>query len=168
MTKTGRSDELEKPMADESFHVAELLLEDFKCSHILMKLALEAQGRDSPDLVRAMSGLALGMGQGFNCGALSGGCCVLGLYAGRAGKDEDADPRFAAMLDDFTDWFHSDAKEHYGSIDCCDIMRFDPALKNERCPPLILKVWEKLEETLREYGIDPAEPPPAPRDSESA
>ena len=65
-------------MSEESFRVAELLLDDFKCSHILMRLALEAQGRDDPDLIRAMSGLALGMGQGFNCGALSAGCCVIG------------------------------------------------------------------------------------------
>ena len=58
-------------MTEESFRIAELLLDDFKCSHVLMRLALEAQGRDDPDLVRAMSGLAFGMGQGFNCGALS-------------------------------------------------------------------------------------------------
>ena len=41
-------------MSEESFRVAELLLDDFKCSHILMRLALEAQGRDDPDLIRAM------------------------------------------------------------------------------------------------------------------
>ncbi len=70
-------------MADESFRIAELLLDGHTCGHILVKLALEAQGRDDPDLVRAMSGLALGMGQGFNCGSLTAGCCVLGLYGGR-------------------------------------------------------------------------------------
>ena len=146
-------------MADESFRVAELLLQGYKCSHVLMKLALEAQERDEPDLVRAMSGLALGMGQGFNCGALSGGCCVLGLYAGRAGEDSPEDPRFDAVLDEFTWWFHTYAKEQYGGIDCSAIMQFDPALKQQRCPALILAVWGKIEETLRKHEIDITTPP---------
>ncbi len=147
-------------MAEESFRVVELLLQGFKCSHVLMKLALEAQGRHDPDLVRAMSGLALGMCQGLNCGALSAGCCVLGLYAGRDAEDAEEDPRFDAMLDEFTWWFQTYAKEHYGGVDCSAIMQFDPALKQERCPSLILKVWEKLEETLRNHEIDVASAPP--------
>ena len=58
-------------MDDESFRIAELLLQGYTCGHVLAKLALEAQGRDDPDLVRAMSGLALGMGRGLNCGSLT-------------------------------------------------------------------------------------------------
>jgi hypothetical protein len=146
---------------DVSFRVAELLLQGFKCSHILMMLALEAQGRDNPDVVRAMSGLALGMGQGFNCGALSGGCCVIGLCAGRAREEDADDPRFAAALDDFTGWFHGLAKDRYGGIDCADIMQFDPELKNQRCPGLIIETWRKVAEGLAEHGIDIAEPAPA-------
>ncbi|MCE1237296.1 MAG: C-GCAxxG-C-C family protein [Hyphomicrobiales bacterium] len=141
--------------ADTTFRIAELLFSGLKCSHILMKLALEAQGRDDPDLVRVMSGLALGMGQGFNCGALSAGCCVLGLYAGRGSEVEAEDPRFAAALDAFSGWFHASAKQRFGGIDCADIMKFDPALKAERCPALIVEVWDKLKEVLTEQGIDP-------------
>ncbi len=143
---------------DTTFRIAEMLLSGLKCSHVLMKLALEAQGRDDPDLVRAMSGLALGMGQGFNCGALSGGCCVLGLIAGRAGEDEAEDPRFASVLDAFSGWFHTAAKQRFGGIDCADIMKFDQALKAQRCPALIGEVWDKLNEILAEHGIDPTEP----------
>lgn len=143
---------------DTAFRIAEMLLSGLKCSHVLMKLALEAQGRDDPDLVRAMSGLALGMGQGFNCGALSGGACVLGLLAGRAGEDEADDPRFAAVLDAFSGWFHASAHERFGGIDCADIMKFDPVLKAERCPALIGEVWDRLNEVLAEHGIDPRQP----------
>ena len=109
-------------MTEESFRVAELLLDDFKCSHILMRLALEAQGREDPGLIRAMSGLALGMGQGFNCGALSAGCCVIGYYAGRGGEGEHEHPELGAMLDDFAGWFNAAATGQYGGIDCSDIM----------------------------------------------
>lgn len=148
-------------MAEESFRIAELLLEGFKCSHILMRLALEAQGRENPDLVRAMSGLALGMGQGFNCGALSAGCCVIGYYAGRGGEDEREHPDFAAMLDDFTGWFNAAMTDRYGGINCADIMKFDEKLKQARCPALIAATWEKITETLAARGIDVADPAPA-------
>lgn len=143
---------------ETTFRIAELLLSGLKCSHILMKLALEAQGRDDPELVRVMSGLALGMGQGFNCGALSGGCCVLGLHAGRAGEEETDDPRFAPLIDEFTGWFHLSARERFGGIDCADIMKFDPALKQERCPALIGEVWDRLNEILEDHGFDPSAP----------
>ncbi|CAH2603841.1 C_GCAxxG_C_C family protein [Rhodovastum atsumiense] len=146
-------------MADDSFRIAELLLQGFKCSHILMQLALEAQGRASPELVRAMSGLAVGMSQGFNCGALTGGCCVLGLYAGRGAEDEAEDPRLDVLVDEFSWWFRNHAREQFGGIDCAEIMRFDPALRQQRCPGLILRSWEKLVETLEQHGIDIAVPP---------
>lgn len=142
---------------DVSFRIAEMLATGMKCSHILMTLALEARGEASPELVRSMSGLALGMGQGFNCGALSAGCCVLGLHAGRAEEAEADDPRFAAMLDAFSGWFHAMAKQQFGGIDCADIMKFDPDLKATRCPALIAAVWDEIEKTLLDHGFDPAD-----------
>ncbi len=141
-------------MTEESFRIAELLLDDFKCSHVLMRLALEAQGRDDPDLVRAMSGLAFGMGQGFNCGALSAGCCVIGAYAGRGGDNEHEHPELAGMLDDFAGWFNAAAISQYGGINCSDIMKFDEALKRERCPALINACWGKIKDTLADHGVD--------------
>jgi hypothetical protein len=146
-------------MNDESFRVAELLLEGFTCGHVLMKLALESQGRDNPDLVRAMSGLAMGMGQGLNCGALSGGCCVLGLYAGRGTEDQQVHPFFDVMLEEFSGWFESEATAKYGGVNCADIINFDPALKHQRCPALILEVWAKAKEILAKHEVDVNEPP---------
>src|SRR5208283_3500641 len=142
-------------MADESFRIAELMLEGDTCGHILAKLALEAVGRDNPDLVRAMSGLAVGMGRGFNCGCLTGGCCALGFYGGRADAGETVHPRFDTMLETFTGWFEKAMTEQYGGIDCKDIMRFDLALKQARCPGLILDSWLKIKEILAENRIDP-------------
>ena len=98
-------------MSNYSFRVAELWLQGDTCGHILAKLALEAQGRDNPELVRAMSGLELGMRQGFNCGALTGGCNVLGLYAGRADKNEKAHPHFDLMIEEFSGWFEAEMGE---------------------------------------------------------
>jgi hypothetical protein len=145
-------------MADESFRIAELLLDGYTCGHILVKLALEAQGRDNPDLVRAMSSLALGMGQGFNCGSLTGGCCVLGLYGGRSDENQPGHPRFDIMLEEFSGWFESEMKEKFGGIDCERIIHFDPALKQERCPGIILDCWLKANEILAKYKVDIGQP----------
>ena len=153
-------------MNEDTFRIAELLLADMKCSHVLMTLVLETGGRSNPDLVRAMSGLALGMGQGLDCGALSGGCCVLGLLAGRGGEDEPEDERFADMLDEFSGWFVVMAKERYGGYTCADIMGFDPALKAERCPGLVGDCWAKLREILESRGVDIANPPRPVNDGE--
>ncbi|MDR3493252.1 MAG: C-GCAxxG-C-C family protein [Ancalomicrobiaceae bacterium] len=146
---------------DTSFRIAELLVSGLRCSHVLMLLALEARGESDPALVKSMSGLALGLGQGFNCGCLTAGCAVLGLYAGRADVDDEDDPRLAALIDDFSGWFHAMAKERFGGIDCADIMRFDEALQAQRCPALIAAVWDRLETTLADHGFDPAGAEPA-------
>ena len=59
----------------------ELSGQGFYCAQILLILALEAEGKENPDLVRAMSGLNGGLGFSGNvCGALTGGCCLLGHF----------------------------------------------------------------------------------------
>ncbi|WP_237152915.1 DVU_1555 family C-GCAxxG-C-C protein [Oryzibacter oryziterrae] len=144
-------------MTDDSFRIAELLLSGYKCGHVMMKLALEAQGRDDPDLVRAMSGLSLGMGQGFNCGVLTAGCCVIGLCAGKADDEAPEDPRLAAAIDDFSGWFSTMTHRH-GGIDCAHIMRFEHERLREVCPGLISESWTRLVEILDSHGIDIANP----------
>lgn len=72
-------------MSDEIARMGQLHLQGFHCSQIMLILGLERQGKTNPDLVRAMTGLAGGLGfGGKNCGALTGAACLLGLYAGRA------------------------------------------------------------------------------------
>jgi hypothetical protein len=44
-------------MSDDPFRVMELSLRGFNRSQILLTMALEAQGKINPDLVRSMSGL---------------------------------------------------------------------------------------------------------------
>ena len=149
-------------MDDESFRVAELLLQGYTCGHVLAKLALEAIGRDNPDLVRAMSGLAVGMGRGLACGSLSGGCCVLGLYGGRSADDEPVHPRFDLMIEQFSGWFIDEFGAKYGGVDCKDIIAFDPELKQQRCPAVILESWRKIKQILAEHHVVVAGPAPAP------
>ena len=72
-------------------------------------MGLEAQGKQNADLVRAMEGLAGGVGFcGDICGALTGGACLLALYAGRGLPDEGEDSRLNLMIADLAEWFSQD------------------------------------------------------------
>lgn len=141
-------------MTDESFRVAELALKGYKCSHILVQIGLDAQEKTNPDLLRAMSGLANGMGGGLACGALTGGCCLIGMYAGMDGEGRDEHGRLPLMLEEFAEWFREHAGTRYGGIDCETIMQDDPRLRNERCPGLILDAINKAKEILDANGFE--------------
>jgi hypothetical protein len=140
-------------MHDEGFRVAELSLQGFSCSHIMVAMGLEAMGRESPELMRAMSALSQGMGNGLACGILTGGCCLLGLYAGKGGRDEEPDERLPRMLEEFTEWFSEECRPKYRGIDCADIMQGNPRLKVERCPALTLAAVHKVFEILEANGF---------------
>lgn len=141
-------------MNEDDFRVAELALKGYKCSHILVQIGLDALGRENPELLRAMSGLAVGMGNGLTCGALTAGCCLIGLYAGADGESRDDHARLPLMLEEYTEWFRKEFGTRYGGIDCSHIMQDDPLLKNQRCPPLILAAVKKAREILEANGFE--------------
>lgn len=141
-------------MQGEDFRVAELLLKGYKCSHILVQIGLDAQGKRNPDLLRAMSGLATGMASGRLCGALTGGCCLIGLYAGMDGEGREEHGRLPLMLEEFVAWFHDEFTPCYGGIDCAQIMQDKPQLRGERCPGLILEAVLKATQILAANGFE--------------
>ena len=141
-------------MNEDDFRVAELALKGYKCSHILVQIGLDAQGKSNPDLLRAMSGLANGMGDGLTCGALTGGCCLIALYAGMDGEGHDEHGRLPLMLSEYTEWFREEFGKRYGGLDCAQITQDDARLKNERCPGLILAAVRKAREILEANGFE--------------
>ena len=67
-----------------------LVRQGYCCSQLLVQLLVQAQGREVPDLVRALHGLCHGIGQsGGPCGLLTGGACVLALLAGKGAEGEE-------------------------------------------------------------------------------
>jgi len=141
-------------MADEAFLIAELSLQGFACSQILAILALEAQRKSSPELVRAMSGLLSGMECGQLCGCVSGGCCVLGLYAGRSSADEPESDHLPHMLRAFVGWFDEEYGARYGAATCAAITENDASLRLARCPEIVLASFQRLRAILDEHGYD--------------
>ena len=142
---------------DEMIRMIQLAQQGFYCSQILLFMGLEAQGKADTDLIRAMAGLAGGLGfSGDVCGALTGGACLLGLYAGKGTPEEEEDPRLNIMVDELVEWFAAEYGQVYGSTRCDTILADDPKSRTTRCPALVLGTYEKVKALLMENGFDPA------------
>ncbi|HTP24925.1 MAG TPA: C-GCAxxG-C-C family protein [Anaeromyxobacteraceae bacterium] len=149
-------------MGDEQMRMMELSLKGYGCSQILVLLALEAWGKENPDLVRAISGLHGGLGySGRLCGALAGGCCVLALHSGKGTAGEAEDVRQNPMIGTLVDWFEEQYRPQYGGIDCANIVGDDARNQRSRCPSIVFSVFEKVREILAAHGYDLAKDPHA-------
>jgi C_GCAxxG_C_C family probable redox protein len=140
---------------DDVIRMLELSQQSFACSQILLMLGLEAQGKANPDLIRAMHALAGGVGGcGDVCGTLTGGACLLGLYAGRGSAEEAEDPRLNLMIGELMAWFADRYGQLYGGVHCADILGGDPQNRLSRCPEIVSGTYEKVKELLVTNGFD--------------
>jgi C_GCAxxG_C_C family probable redox protein len=140
---------------DDLERMREMKAQGFYCSQILMKLGLELQGKENPDLVRAAHGLAGGLGfSGELCGALSGGACLLGLYAGKGLPEEEQDPRLDFMITDLVTWFKQEYIPLYGGIRCEEIVGDNGKNIVTRCPLIVARTYQRVKELLVENGFD--------------
>jgi C_GCAxxG_C_C family probable redox protein len=145
-------------MDDVRLHMLELSQKGYYCSQILLTLALEAQDKRDPDLIRAMAGLALGAGSGSGtCGALTGAACAIALYAGKGQDSETEMDEMWLMLAELWEWFENDVCATHGGVRCGDILR-DGTPQKQRCGPIVADTYSKVLEILMEHGIDPTEP----------
>jgi C_GCAxxG_C_C family probable redox protein len=143
-------------MDDAMIRMVELGHQGFYCSQILIILALEAQGKNNPDLVRAVSGLHGGMGDcGKVCGTLTGGACLLALYAGKGTPEEREDNRLKPMINELVEWFEQECSTRFNTgINCSDILEDDPRNRTIRCPQIVMTTFEKAKEILAAHNID--------------
>jgi len=140
----------------EITRITELHMQGFHCSQILLIVGLEQQGKSNPDLVKAMTGLAGGLGfSGKNCGTLTGAVCLLSLYAGRGELAERESHHLSAMIQELVVWFEETFGKEYGGIDCQHIMNNDPWNRLTRCPDVVMKTYCKAKELLEDKGFIP-------------
>lgn len=138
----------------EMARMAELRAQGFHCSQILLILGLERQGKHNPDLVRAMTGLANGLGNsGKTCGVLTGAACLLGLYGGRGEPEEQEHYKLNIMIQDLTVWFEDTFGKNYGGLDCETILNDDPWNRMLRCPNMVMETYAKVMELLEANGF---------------
>ncbi|NTU75014.1 MAG: C_GCAxxG_C_C family protein, partial [Anaerolineaceae bacterium] len=88
------------------------------------------------------------------CGALTGGACLLGLYAGKGKPGEPEDERLNLMLMDLVEWFKQSVGTKYSGIDCDLILEGSQANIPQRCPGIVQTVFQKTKDLLVEYGFD--------------
>ncbi len=148
-------------MDDTGIRMLQLAAKGYSCSQIMILLALEMQTVENPSLVRAMGGLAYGCGSGrATCGVLTGGCCLLALYAGKGSDSEPASDRLPLMLDALSQWFESNVGHEFGGTICESITgEKGPANARRRCGKIVGDTFAKVMEILMEYGIDPISAP---------
>jgi len=140
---------------DDLDQLIALRRQGFYCSQILILMGLEMMGKDNPDLIRAMHGLAGGLGfSGELCGALTGGAALLGLYAGKGTPEQPEDPQLDFMIVDLVKWFKTEYAEQFGGIRCEEILAGNSQNQVTRCPLMVMGVLQKVNELLIVNGYD--------------
>jgi len=143
-------------MDDTMIRMMRLAQKGYTCSQILILLALEARGEQNPVLVRAAAGLAYGCGTGkASCGVLTGGSCVIALFAGKGSDEEQESEKFMMMLQDLSDWFSEHVVGQYGGIECQAIVGEEgPAAARQKCGAILAETYAKFMEILISNGFD--------------
>ncbi len=139
---------------EELTRISQLHLQGFHCAQVLLIMGLEYQGKEDPDLIRAMNGLSGGLGfQGKTCGALAGGACLLALFAGRGRLQEKEQRCLNLMIQQLVEWFEVGFGKEFGGIDCNAILGGDPWNRMTRCPRLINETYFMVRDLLKENGL---------------
>jgi len=142
-------------MDDVILNLIRLKAKGYCCAQIILILALEAQGKINEELVRSVGGLCYGIiGSGEVCGALSGGACLISLYAGKGSDEEAHDELYLAMLGELSGWFREVADEEYGGTRCSEILDKYPG--HSICSQIVIDTYGKCLDILANHGFDPA------------
>lgn len=154
-------------MDETQMMVLELGSKGYSCAQIIIIGTLRLMGEENENLVRAMGGLAQGIGNTGNiCGALAGGLCMLAMYTAKGNDFEQEMPKNQILMDELVSWF-SDEMTGGKAITCDAILGIGDkndvqeaeaiirVMDGQRCGFLVAKIWEKCVNLLREYEIDP-------------
>ena len=142
-------------MDDIVLQMMRLKAKGYCCAQIILILALEVQGKTNADLVRSAGALCFGINwSGEVCGALSGGACLISLYAGKGTDEEVFDGQYTAMLGELVEWFMMAADDKYGGTRCHEILEKFP--DRSICSLIVPDTYKKCMDILASHGFDPA------------
>jgi hypothetical protein len=144
-------------MNEYAVDILRLASQGYCCAQIVLQLALELQGRENPGLIRAVSALCHGFPNTDGaCGALSGAACLLGLYAGKGGQDEEEHERQPLMLAELSEWFAGYTSQRSIGIICSEIVG-DGKPDTSICGSLISDCYRQAMTILVGNGFDPTD-----------
>jgi C_GCAxxG_C_C family probable redox protein len=147
----------QKRSSEEIIHrMIELAETGYNCSQIMMILALEREGKENTDLVRAMSGL--GDGCGFfkeTCGVMTGAASLISWYAGKGFDGEKESEKLLPMLEELGDWFREQIGEKYNGTRCEDIVgKLGGTPEGKQiCGGVLFRTYEKANSILGSNGF---------------
>lgn len=142
-------------MDDLTLQMMKLNAKGYCCAQVILILALEAQGKINEDLVRSVGGLCFGINwSGEVCGALSGGACLISLYAGKGSDEEASDSQCLSMVGELIEWFTIAADDEYGGTRCHEILEKYP--DRSVCSLIVADTYKKCMEILVAHGFDPS------------
>ncbi len=142
-------------MDDLTLQMMKLHAKGYCCAQVILILALEAQGKINEDLVRSVGGLCFGINwSGEVCGALSGGACLISLYAGKGSDEEVPDSQCLSMVGELIEWFTIAADDEYGGTRCHEILEKYP--DRSVCSLIVVDTYKKCMEILVAHGFDPS------------
>lgn len=140
-------------MSDYLDEMLALYEQGYDCAQILMRMVLDAEGKENPDMIRALAGLNGGIGgSAGTCGCMTGGACLLAYYAGKGADDETSHKNYQDMMLKFTEWFKEYTAE-YGGVECYQILDGDNRNKIQRCPLIMEATLEKCLTLLEENEL---------------
>lgn len=145
-------------MEDISLRLLQHASSGLCCSQIMLALALEEQGRENHELVRAMAGLCNGLGDcSGQCGVLLGGLCLISMHTAASGPQDPEDQRLPMLLQTFADWFREELCAAYGGCSCAQILGPENCGRpdQEKCGGLLVAAYGRCLEIMVEHGIDP-------------
>jgi hypothetical protein len=125
------------------------------CSQIMAIIMLKYQGRDDPELVRAIGGLCHGIGGIHDtCGVLSGGVCLISLHSGKGSDEETPDRQLPLMFLELAEWFKARTGGTLAGMRCEEIMA--GCLDQRVCLSLITETYEKVLSILQSHDVGKA------------
>lgn len=147
-----------KRMDQTIFRILQLSMAGYCCTQIMLKIALEEEGKENTDLIRAVNGLCNGIGNDQKtCGVLIGGIGILGLYAGKGEIQEYSKAGYTQMVSEFKEWFEA----CFRSVDCIDLIgvtKFTDVNSDQsymvKCGDLLKQSYQKVRMILMQNGYE--------------
>lgn len=148
-------------MDELALELFQLSAQGYCCTQMMLKMALDLEERENPDLIRSAGGLCGGIGDSQKtCGVLTGGVGILGLYGGKGEDQESPKEDYDDMVGEYLEWF----EKEFGSTECIDLigeMEFEDPHHDQsykvKCGEIIQAGYLKAMEILRDHGYEPGE-----------
>lgn len=138
----------EKAKMDAFDRILELSKQGLYCAQIMVQLALDAQGKENPELVQAVRGLCGGFAwSGGPCGVLIGGVSFLTMLSEGLSEEEKI-----KLIGEYHDWFRERTAQ-YGGENCECILGGDRQNMYVICPGVIMDSYAKCVELLQQRGL---------------